>query len=221
MPLSDLTERSAVLAALREFDELGQDAFLAKYKYAPATRYRLAHDGKSYDSKAIVGAAFSYQFPERGPLRSDEFSGGEATVVPLLQRLGFQLEDTSSAVDHEQRLTARDLELIRSSRTRNRFNELSADERAAYQRVHHALERLGAIVQKELERDGRFVLKLTSGFSPTSGVRGYLPKDLWFAVSNARRSGPMAHRITGVGFGEHFKAFPPRSARRLERTRSS
>jgi hypothetical protein len=88
MPLSELTERDAVLAAMREYDALGQDAFLAKYGYSPARRYQLVHDGKSYDSKAIAGVALKHQFPERGPLAASEFSGGEATVLPL--RLGFR-----------------------------------------------------------------------------------------------------------------------------------
>jgi 5-methylcytosine-specific restriction enzyme B len=92
MPLSELTSRDAVLGAMREYDTLGQDAFLAKYGYSPARRYQLIQDGKSYDAKAIAGVAFGYQFPERGPLRASEFSGGDATVVPLLHRLNFDVQ---------------------------------------------------------------------------------------------------------------------------------
>jgi len=66
MPLSDLTDRNAVLSAIAEYDSIGQSAFLAKYGFAPARRYQLQHDGRSYDSKAIVGAAYGYQFPDRG-----------------------------------------------------------------------------------------------------------------------------------------------------------
>jgi len=80
MALSELTERAAILAAMREYDELGQDAFLEKYGYSPARRYRLVQDGKSYDSKAIVGVAFKYQFPDRGPLQHSEFSGGDGRM---------------------------------------------------------------------------------------------------------------------------------------------
>jgi hypothetical protein len=65
---------------------------LDKYGYSPARQYQLVHDGKTYDSKAIVGVAFGYQFPERGPLHHSEFSGGEATVAPLLQQLGFDIK---------------------------------------------------------------------------------------------------------------------------------
>src|SRR6516162_9609240 len=92
--LGELTKRDAVLEAMQEYDEIGQDAFLKKYGYSPARRYRLVHNGKSYDSKAIVGVAFGRQFPERGPLLYTEFSGGEATIVPLLEKLGFVVQET-------------------------------------------------------------------------------------------------------------------------------
>jgi 5-methylcytosine-specific restriction enzyme A len=42
--------------------------------------YVLVHDGKSYDSKAIVGAAHGH-LPGEAPLLARQFSGGEATVV--------------------------------------------------------------------------------------------------------------------------------------------
>jgi hypothetical protein len=48
-------------------------------------------DGREYDSKAIAGVAHGYQFPSAGPLSPDEFSGGEATVVPELESLGFEV----------------------------------------------------------------------------------------------------------------------------------
>jgi hypothetical protein len=91
MALSELTNRDAILAAIQEYDTLGRDAFLAKYGYSRARRYQLLHDDKTYDAKAIVGVAFKYQFPERGPLQHSEFSGGEATVLPLLQKLNFEV----------------------------------------------------------------------------------------------------------------------------------
>jgi MoxR-like ATPase len=89
--LGELTNRDAVLAAIKEHDTLGREAFLAKHGYSPARRYQLVHDGKSYDAKAIVGVAFGHQFPERGPLHPSEFSGGDGTVVPLLKKLDFDV----------------------------------------------------------------------------------------------------------------------------------
>jgi hypothetical protein len=183
MALAELTQRDAVLAAMREYDELGQDAFLDKYGYAAARRYRLVHDGKNYDSKAIVGVAFGHQFPARGPLSYKEFSGGEATVVPLLERLGFVVQDNGGRVeDGGALMTSRDLELIRQSRTREKYADFSADEKTAHKLVHEALHRLGDIAVDELGGARDYVLKLTSGFHPASGIRGGKPKDLWFGI---------------------------------------
>jgi hypothetical protein len=55
--LADLTSRDAVLAAMREFESLGRDEFLRRYGFGRSRDYELVHDGKRYDSKAIVGAA--------------------------------------------------------------------------------------------------------------------------------------------------------------------
>jgi hypothetical protein len=89
MPLQDLTSRDAVLSAVAEFDAIGQDAFLVKYGFAPARRYFLEIGDKLYDSKAIVGAAYGFQYPDRGPLKSQQFSGGARTVQVTLEQLGF------------------------------------------------------------------------------------------------------------------------------------
>ena len=73
--LADLTSLEAVLDAIAEYDTLGQDRFLSQYGFGPARRYWLVHNGRRYDSKAIVAAAHSFQFPERGPLRSPSSAG--------------------------------------------------------------------------------------------------------------------------------------------------
>jgi 5-methylcytosine-specific restriction protein A len=99
MSLQDIDQAEAVIAALSEFDRIGRDAFLRKYGFGPARAYFLVHDGKQYDSKAIIGAAHSYQFAV--PLRSEDFSGGEQTVARKLESLGFQIAGVSDkeAVD--------------------------------------------------------------------------------------------------------------------------
>ena len=89
MALADLTDPNAVLKAIAEADSLGQQGFLDKYGFKPSREYFLDHDGKLYDSKAIVGAAHGFQHPEMGPLKPSEFSGGEQTVKPKLEQLGF------------------------------------------------------------------------------------------------------------------------------------
>lgn len=79
-----------MLAALEEFDSLGRQEFLAKYGFGEARRYFLVRNGKEYDSKAVIGAAYSRRHGV--PLPAAEFSGGEATVKKWLEDLGFTVE---------------------------------------------------------------------------------------------------------------------------------
>jgi predicted RNA-binding protein with PUA-like domain len=99
MALGNLTSREAVLQAISEFDWLGRDAFLEKYGFGRAREYFLMVNGQQYDSKAIVGAAHGYQFPEDGALAADAFSGGDATVRRKLAELGFTVEPGSSKAE--------------------------------------------------------------------------------------------------------------------------
>lgn len=91
--LSLLQSPSAVQTALDEFHRLGRIAFLDRYGFGKSRDYLVRNPvtGELCDSKAIVGAAFGHQYPKQGPLKPDEFSGGEATVVPKLQSLGFEV----------------------------------------------------------------------------------------------------------------------------------
>ncbi len=111
MGLSDLSDRSAVLQAISEFDELGRAAFLARYGYEPARSYFVVHDGKSYDSKALAGVAVGKQFPRSGPLAASDFSGGEATVKAKLEELGFEV--TGPAGLDTTTITSSDVQLLR------------------------------------------------------------------------------------------------------------
>lgn len=98
-------DRPAVLKAVREFDRIGEVAFLKQYGFRQARGYFLVHDGQRYPSKAIMGVAYGYQFPDRGPLSGREFSGGEQTVFGWLDRLGFtvtQPGDTQTVDDDQQ-----------------------------------------------------------------------------------------------------------------------
>jgi hypothetical protein len=91
--LANLQSRDAVLSALDEFAAIGRTAFLGRYGFGPSRTYMVRHPtaGMLCDSKAIVGAAYGHQFPGHGPLRPEDFSGGEATVVAKLQALGFEV----------------------------------------------------------------------------------------------------------------------------------
>jgi hypothetical protein len=89
MARSELT-RQEILQATQEYDRLGREAFLDKYGFGQARSYLLVHNGKTYDSKAIAGAAHGF-LPGRSALTSADFSGGAATVGRLLANLGFEV----------------------------------------------------------------------------------------------------------------------------------
>ena len=91
MAFSEIT-RQSVLSAIAEFDAIGREAFLDRYGFGYARSYFLGFGGRRYDSKAIVGAAHGYAFPDQGPLDSEQFSGGHATVQRLLESLGFTVD---------------------------------------------------------------------------------------------------------------------------------
>ena len=93
------TDPEAVNQAITEFDALGRDAFLKKYGFGYARTYYVLHNGKPYDSKALIGVAHKYQFPDQGPLASSEFKGGEAATARKFRDLGFTV--TYSASDPE------------------------------------------------------------------------------------------------------------------------
>lgn len=95
MALSDLTKAS-VHTAIKEFDDLGRDEFLRKYQFGKATTYFLEYEGRSYDSKAIAGAAHKYISEKDSPLRPQDFSGGEATVKRVFEALGFEVISKTS-----------------------------------------------------------------------------------------------------------------------------
>lgn len=97
MALKDLSDKLAVESALDEFDRLGRSEFLKLYGFGKAQSYFILRRGVRYDSKAIAGAAHKYQFPELGPLTSQQFSGGEQTVASKLRELGYQVSQKKRA----------------------------------------------------------------------------------------------------------------------------
>lgn len=76
-----------VAAAVAEYDQLGRDAFLARYGFGRAGSFLLVHDGRDYDSKAILGVAYGHATGT--PLGPREFSGGTSGAAGVLRRLGF------------------------------------------------------------------------------------------------------------------------------------
>lgn len=81
-----------VRQAAEQYDDLGQDEFLARHGFGRSRAYLLILDGKSYDSKAILGVA--YQLATGRPLGSGDFSGGVHGAAGVLSGLGFQIINT-------------------------------------------------------------------------------------------------------------------------------
>lgn len=98
MALRDLTDQSAVLTAIEEVRRIGEAAFLDKYGFQPSRRFRIAHDGATYPSKALLAAAHGFQFPDLGPLRAGDFSGGRETIAKA-EALGFAIVEVDGGTD--------------------------------------------------------------------------------------------------------------------------
>jgi hypothetical protein len=80
-----------VRQAAAEYDQLGQDDFLAFHHFGRATAYLLILDDKSYDSKAILGVAYKYATGRS--LGPHDFSGGVhgRGAARVLRVLGFEI----------------------------------------------------------------------------------------------------------------------------------
>lgn len=87
--------RQHVLQALAEYDALGADEFCARYGFAPSRGYTLVHEGRSYDSKAILGVAHKYATGRLAT--SEEFHGGMDGAVRILRKRGFQVTEPATA----------------------------------------------------------------------------------------------------------------------------
>jgi hypothetical protein len=145
-----LQSPSAVQLALDEFSTLGRTAFLSKYGFGKSRDFLVQNpkNGQLCDSKAIVGAAYGFQYPGEGPLKPSEFSGGEATVVPKLQALGFQVvrsgedwtqEEVNATVDayfEMLLLEARQEKFNKSERNRDLRRELSSRTKGSVELKH-------------------------------------------------------------------------------------
>jgi 5-methylcytosine-specific restriction protein A len=134
--VASLTKRDSVLVAMADYDRLGRDAFLNRHHFGRAKWWYVVHDGKQYDSKAIVGTAIGIETGHG--LTSRDFSGGEASAVRKLRSLGFtvvrvRIVDESPHLPEE--VAATFPEGLRSTVTINRI-ERSAAARLACIEAH-------------------------------------------------------------------------------------
>lgn len=178
--------RWAIEAALDEFARIGRDAFLQKYRFGPARDFLVMHPvtGQACDSKAVVGAAYGLQFPEHGPLRAQDFSGGQATVVKVLKGLGFDLTDVDAAPasNKERAWTRHENELIVADYLQMLAKELAGQKYNKAERARALIPLLndrskGSI---EFKRANISAVMIELGFP---SLQGYKPR------SNFQRDG--------------------------------
>jgi|GEM_PF-2989170 len=190
MAISDVT-KEAVLEATKEYQVLGQNAFLEKYGFGKSTRYLLRIDGEDFDSKAIVGAAHGYALPEAGPLKNSGFSGGKDAAAGILERLGFQ-------VFEKEALTKRYWDL----------DDLSRVQREHYD-VSQSLE--GEFTRAQFDERYRKMF-------PDRNPKSFLPSD--FSHNNRQRAknqypsfletvGDSIYQFTGLDAGNEEKVRNP------------
>ncbi|MGY4644230.1 hypothetical protein [Cellulomonas sp. URHB0016] len=83
--------RQHVLQAIAEYDSRGEEDFLGVYGYIPSADYTLQHNGRDYDSQAILGVAHRYA---TGRLAAaHEFSNGPSGTSAILRKRGFEVTE--------------------------------------------------------------------------------------------------------------------------------
>lgn len=173
--------RWAVEAALAEFVQMGREAFLHKYRFGPARDYFVVDPVTALpcDSKAIIGAAYGHQFPEQGPLRAQDFSGGQATVVRTLKGLGFDLVDAitdqDQASNKERAWTRYENELIVADYLQMLLKELSGQKYNKAERARELLPLLNGRSKGSVEfkRANISAVMIELGFP---SLQGYKPR---------------------------------------------
>ena len=98
MTIAEVTSTEAVRAAAREFDALGEEAFLYEYGFEPVGNCVVLIDGRLYPAGALLGAAHGHQYPDIGPL-ADSDLGGLSETAAKLRELGFEVRGLGD--DHE------------------------------------------------------------------------------------------------------------------------
>jgi 5-methylcytosine-specific restriction protein A len=125
MALGDITKQSVEMA-IAEFDRLGRGQFLKKYGFRKARSFRLVHNGRHYDSKAIAGAAHAFLPNKPGPLEHGDFNGGDSEAAPALRKLGFTVINDAEVVSDADKQPAANEMPFEQGHIYNRRRDLHA-----------------------------------------------------------------------------------------------
>ena len=88
--------RQHILQALAEYDTRGGEQFLEVYGFGASRNYPLVHEGRSYDSRAILGVA--HRFATGRLATPDEFNSGTQGAVAILRKRGFEVSEPVSVL---------------------------------------------------------------------------------------------------------------------------
>ena len=83
-----------ILQALAEYDARGGQEFLDVYGFAPSDDHPLVHDGRSYDSRAVLGVA--HRFATGRIATPEEVESGFHGALTILRRRGFTVSEPAS-----------------------------------------------------------------------------------------------------------------------------
>jgi hypothetical protein len=126
-----------ILQALVEYDARGAEQFLDVYGFAPSDDRPLVHEGRSYDSRAVLGVA--HRFATGRLATPEEVESGFDGAVTILRRRGFAVTEPFFA-PHATARTARSTRAPRATTPR-----APAAARTPTRRVSTAPERTPTI----------------------------------------------------------------------------
>jgi hypothetical protein len=80
--------RQHILSAIEEADDRGAAAFVGVYGYTPAPGHTLLHEGRTYDSKAVLGVAHKYATGR--PAAVEDLVDAKCDDATILRKHGFE-----------------------------------------------------------------------------------------------------------------------------------
>ncbi|GAA4622560.1 hypothetical protein [Cellulomonas oligotrophica] len=81
--------RQHILQAIAEYDTRGRDDFLGVYGFTPSTAATFEHEGRSYESGAVLGVAHRHATGRLAT--SDEFASSVDAASSILRKRGFEV----------------------------------------------------------------------------------------------------------------------------------
>lgn len=89
-------------APVTEWEAIGRDRFLDKYRARDSHKYFLVEGGNSYDAKALVHAAYAIEHPDDDALVPGDFPGDRAAIADPLRDMGFWVEGADASHDQAE-----------------------------------------------------------------------------------------------------------------------